>query len=371
MKHRFTRIAAFAAACVLLTGCRFNRESRSISLPIERPEPVQTEEPIRPSEYQPGIPIMPDGADDFSVPSSSSSSSTETSSSSRFRPNIPSNFKDLLTRSSSSATEPIVIAEPDRTSLLTDYTRKWAYNHLDPAQKTAYALLFESVDNGEYGYDFPDRLINKHLDVNDIKKVYWSFDYDNPQFLELGNGYGYAYSGSTIMSLKANGLRPDEGGDGYTGLYSEFERAVQNILNNALRENSGYDQLLYIHDWIVNNTEYRRNGPQYIFEADGAILHGIALCEGYSKSFMYLAQALGYNCVCVTGKGNGEDHMWNMVELNGRWYHVDVTWDDPVMSDGSSTLRHNYFLISDKTIRNDHYIETPFTIPKANFDYQR
>lgn len=371
MKHRFIRIAAFAAACVLLTGCSFYSQSPGIELPIERPEPVQTEERSRPSQYQPGIPIMPDDADNFSASVSSSSSSTESSSSSRFRPNIPSNFKDLLTRSSSSATEPIVISEPDRSSLLTDYTRKWAYNHLDSAQKAAYALLFESVENGQYGYDFPDRLINTHLDVNDIKKVYWSFDYDNPQFIELGNGFGYSYRGSTVESLKANGIRPDEDGDNYASLYSEFDRAVQNILSNALRERSGYDQLLYIHDWIVDNTEYRRNGPQYISEADGAILHGIALCEGYSKSFMYLAQALGYNCVCVCGKANGEDHMWNMVELDGRWYHVDVTWDDPVIFNGFSTLRHDYFLISDSTIRKDHYIETPFTIPKASVDYQR
>lgn len=371
MKHRFTLIAAFAAACVLLTGCSFYGESVGIELPIEHPEPVQTEEPSRPSQYQPGIPVTPDGAGEFPASTSSSVMPIESSSSSRFRPNIPSNFRDLITRSSSSVTDPIVIPAPDRTSLLSDYTRKWAYNHLDSAQRTAYALLFESVSNGEYGYDFPDRLINKHLDVNDIKKVYWAFDYDNAQFIELGDGYSYSYRGSTVESLKANGLRPDENSDNYAQLRSEFERAAQNILNNALRENSGYDQLLYIHDWIVNNTEYTRNGPSYISEADGAILHGIALCEGYSKSFMYLAQALGYNCVCVCGKANGEDHMWNMVELDGRWYHVDVTWDDPVMTNGGSALRHDYFLISDRTIRRDHYIETPFTIPKASVDYRR
>lgn len=371
MKHRFTRIAAIAAACALLNGCVFEHDSLGIELPVERPEPVQSQEQSRPSEYQPGVPVTPGGLDDFSSSTSSSITPIESSSTSRFRPNIPSNFRDLIFNSSTSVTDPIEIPQPDRTSLLTDYTKKWAYNQLDSAQKTAYALLFESVSNGEYGYEFPDRLINKHLDVNDIKKVYWAFDYDNAQFIELGNGYAYTYFGSTVESLKANGLRPDENGDNYAQLRSEFERAAQNVLNDALRENSGYDQLLFIHDWIVNNTEYRRNGPKYISEADGAIVNGIALCEGYSKSFMYLAQALGYNCVCVCGKANGEDHMWNMVELDGRWYHVDVTWDDPVMPDGSSALYHDYFLISDSTILKDHYIENPFAIPKARIDYQR
>lgn len=357
MKHKLIRIAVFAAACILLPGC-VNSESRSISLPIEHPEAVQTEDPTRPGNYQPGIPVTPVGGDGISTPTDTPNNPIVDTPTSQVTPNTPS-------------TPSLAVPEPDHSSLLTDYSRKWAYNHLNSAQKAAYAFLFESVKNKQYGYDFPEGLISKKLDVNDVKKVYWAFDYDNAQFIELGNGCGYTYTGSTVTALRASGIRPDENRDNYSRLYSEFDSTVQNILNNALRERSGYDQLLYIHDWIVNNTEYRRNGPQYISEADGPILHGIALCEGYSKAFMYLAQALGYDCVCVAGKANGEDHMWNMVELNGRWYHVDATWDDPVMSDGSSSLRHDYFLISDKSIRKDHYIETPFTIPKASFDYRR
>ena len=58
-----------------------------------------------------------------------------------------------------------------------------------------------------------------------------------------------------------------------------------------------------------------------------------------------------------------------MVKLNGQWYHVDVTWDDPVRSDGTQTLRDDYFLISDSEIREDHVISSPFTLPSAPSGY--
>lgn len=356
MKHKFARIAVLAvSACLLLSGC-IEDESRGIQLPVERPEPVQTEEPSQPSDYSPGIPVTPNGIEYYiSSSSSSSSSSTQTTP---VRP------------AQSSSTEPeVVIPEPDRTSLLTDYTRKWAYNHLDATQKMAYALLFNAVQNGEYGFEFPNRLIKSKFDKFDVEKVYWAFDYDNPQFIELGNSYQYSYQNMTVTSMKATEIRND--GNDKEQLYTDFTAATQNILNEALRQPDGYEQLLFIHDWIVNNTEYRRIGPEYISEADGAIVYGLALCEGYSKSFMYLAQALGYNCVCIVGRANGESHMWNMVELDGKWYHVDVTWDDPIMPGGGENLRHDYFLVSDKTIEKDHYIENPFTRPKAAVDYQR
>lgn len=364
MKHKFAEIpgvigiTAAVLICLLLSGCSLNErgESREIQLPIERPEPVQTEEPSRPSNYQPGIPVTPSGIEDY-ISSSSSSSSSSTQP-------IP------IRPPQSSSTEPeIVIPEPDRSSLLTDYTRKWGYNHLDSAQKTAYALLFNAVQDGEYGFEFPDRLIKMKLDKSDVKKIYWAFDYDNAQFIELGNSYQYSYQNTLVTAMEATDIRND--GNDKEQLYDSFTAAAQNVLNEALRQPEGYEQLLFIHDWIVNNTEYRRNGPDYISEADGAIVYGLALCEGYSKAFMYLAQALGYNCVCIVGRGNGESHMWNMVELDGKWYHVDVTWDDPTTSDGSNALRHDYFLVSDKTIDEDHYIENPFTRPKAKVDYQR
>ena len=61
--------------------------------------------------------------------------------------------------------------------------------------------------------------------------------------------------------------------------------------------------------------------------------------------------------------------MWNMVKVDGKWYHMDVTWDDPLTSDGRPMLRYDYFLISEAKIREDHTIDNDFKIPTAPSNY--
>ena len=145
--------------------------------------------------------------------------------------------------------------------------------------------------------------------------------------------------------------------------------AAQEIIDKALEYSDPYDRLMVLHDEIALRTEYLTSGGAHISEADGPLVYGEALCEGYSKAFMYLCQSIGIECVCIIG---GE-HMWNMVKVDGEWYHIDVTWDDPIVtgSSGGSNITHKYFLVSDKTVLLDHEIENFFTIPTAAKDYVR
>lgn len=204
--------------------------------------------------------------------------------------------------------------------------------------------------------------------MQDIETAFWAFDYDNPQFLELGSGCQFSYIGSG-GSTRYVCIYIEYGRKTSQVPKSDFESTAENVLANARAMSGDYEKLKYVHDWIVNNTVYIYADTHYESEADGPVVYGKAICEGYSKAFMYFAQSMGYECVCVRGAAGGVDHMWNMVKLNGQWYHVDVTWDDPVMSDGSQMLRHKYFLISDSTIRQDHIIDSPFALPSAPYSY--
>ena len=293
-----------------------------------------------------------------SVPKSSSSSVPKSSSSSQ-----PPISSSSTTRSDSEPIEQPIIIPSAGGSLLNDYTLKWAYNQLTEKQKQAYIRLYSSAYNVTEGCDISDL----GLTPKDIEVTYWAFDYDNPQFLELGSGCKYGYvewrGKTTYVEINIDyGRTPGEVPQ------SEFDRITKNVLANAQTMSSDYEKLKYVHDWIVNNTVYLYANTDYESEADGPIVYGKAICEGYSKAFMYFAQSMGFECVCVRGYAN-VDHMWNMVKLYGQWYHVDVTWDDPVMSDGSQMLRHSYFLLSDSEIRRDHSINSPFALPSAPYSY--
>lgn len=84
-------------------------------------------------------------------------------------------------------------------------------------------------------------------------------------------------------------------------------------------------------------------------------------------SFCYLAQLLGYDCICVTGDSDGV-HMWNAVKLNGKWYLLDLTWDD-VYGEQHGSLNYEYFLTNEKNMTG-HTADSNYPYPmisKTNY----
>lgn len=254
--------------------------------------------------------------------------------------------------------------EENSDSILDDHSKKWGYNQLSSLQKTVYEKLVEAAKSCSSRVDISDLKVK----ASDFDRVYWAFDYDNPQYLALGSGYSYYYYPSTgyMQSFTISYGRTQA----QVGvIQKKFDATAKSVVSEAKKQLTDYSQLKYVHDWIVNNTDYTLTGPAYKSEADGAVVYGKALCEGYSKAFMYMAQELGFECVCVVGKANGTAHMWNMVKLNGVWYHVDVTFDDPIVSGGGNMLSHEYFLLSTYDIGKTHSIDNPINIPSATRSY--
>lgn len=256
------------------------------------------------------------------------------------------------------ASLPVVTDEPqinEDLSILDDYTKKWGYSTLSAAQKKGYAKLFEAASTHAEKADLSDCGLVK----SDIEKMYWAFDYDNPQFFWMGNGYTYSfYSSGAVISLSITYGRTASQA---SAVQKEFDKAANEIILKAMKYSSTADRVKVIHDEIVNRTEYLVKGGVYISEADGPLVYGKALCEGYSKAFAYLCQKIGVECICVGGYGNSESHMWNMVKVDGKWYHMDVTWDDPI----GGKLRYNYYLLSEKDMMKDHTLDNHFAVPAA------
>ena len=117
------------------------------------------------------------------------------------------------------------------------------------------------------------------------------------------------------------------------------------------------EKVFYVHEWLVQNIAYDREHLSDNVQDDhnlrGALLEGIAVCDGYAKTYALTLRKLGITGVLVTSKDIG--HAWNMVELDGNWYQVDCTWDDPV--DGSDQLgycMHKHLLCTTEEMNTNH-----------------
>ncbi len=125
-----------------------------------------------------------------------------------------------------------------------------------------------------------------------------------------------------------------------------------------------YQKELLIHDYIIENCTYQDSSDSKAqYTAYGCLVQGEAVCEGYAESARLLFQAAGLDCYYVEGAGTSANHAWNCVQIDGQYYWVDLTWDDPVPEDGEEeTLDHSYFNLTDSQLNVDHswqYAEYP------------
>lgn len=135
-----------------------------------------------------------------------------------------------------------------------------------------------------------------------------------------------------------------------TDIYNTYKNAMQTVLNEISPEMTTVEKLLTIYDYLILHCEYdvvNHNAgtiPDESFSAYGALVKHKAVCQGYANSMAELMNYFGIeNCVVTS---NELRHAWNMVKIDGQWYHLDATWDDPI-DDVTGRCYHRHFLKSD------------------------
>ena len=144
----------------------------------------------------------------------------------------------------------------------------------------------------------------------------------------------------------------------------ELQKKANDIISSIIKPNmTDFEKELAIHDHIINNCKYDIENfeagtiPPESHSAYGALIEGTAVCEGYAKAMKLLMDRAGVDSLVVTGQSKTQLHAWNLVKIDGDYYHVDSTWDDPVSENRKQTLQHTYFNLNDEEISVDHYWE--------------
>ena len=139
----------------------------------------------------------------------------------------------------------------------------------------------------------------------------------------------------------------------YKSYTSEEIKAVEKKMNQVIQElgidlKDNTEIIKTYHDYIINNTKYdsvrsEENIENYKSDiAYGPLIQGFALCGGYSEAMALFLDH--YNI--PNFRINSKTHIWNAVYLDGKWVHLDLTWDDPITTSGKDVLRNTYFLIT-------------------------
>ncbi len=143
---------------------------------------------------------------------------------------------------------------------------------------------------------------------------------------------------------------------------SQAKQILSNIVTTGMND---HQKVKAIHDWVVRNVKYDETYTRYT--AYEALHDGTAVCQGYALLTYELLKEAGIQNLIVEGTAGGELHAWNLVNLDGTWYHLDTTWDDPVPDQGDG-VDTTYYLLTDAQMKKDH--NWTKTYPAANTTYQ-
>ena len=142
-------------------------------------------------------------------------------------------------------------------------------------------------------------------------------------------------------------------------LYSDLEiqqinSELDKLIELANTKETLWDKILVMHDSIVNSTQYdtvrasEGSSSHDSTRMTGLLFEHYSICGGYADTMAALLDRLGV----VNYKISSDNHVWNAVLLDGIWYHLDLTWDDPVTNTGRNVLDHTYFLIDNNKLND-------------------
>lgn len=226
-----------------------------------------------------------------------------------------------------------------------------SYDSLTENQKYCYDVIVDAMLNYEKFVEFP---LTQKITFDDLFAAYQCVYTDEVRLYYIDVLMEYITDSSTdyITYMKLSYTYSESK---HEKMQQELDKRADEILSKITPDMSDYDIVKYFHDTIISNCEYTLTGTN-VTSVYGALVEKKAQCQGYTRAFAYLCSLCGIETDMVLGIAS-EEHMWNMVKLDGDWYHIDLTWDDPDKADFPDSIRYDYFCLSTERMEELRTIE--------------
>ena len=226
------------------------------------------------------------------------------------------------------------------------------YKSLGKRDKAVYDALRQGFDA------LAPAIRVEKLEADALTDVYLRLKLDEPM-LWFVTGYTYRfYPQASHVELIPEYLFDK-------GRIREHRQAIDSRIQRLIRPLAGKSQAekeLAIHDFILENVRYDKLKKSYSHEIIGPLTQGVGVCEGIAKTVKVLCDAVGLECMVALShndpaRGIQYRHAWNVVKVDGKWHHVDATFDNSLQR---GVKRYDYLGLDDKRVFRDH---TPLVFP--------
>ena len=252
---------------------------------------------------------------------------------------------------------------------------RYAYSLLNNDEKTVYDTVLEAINA------FSTEISNLNASVTDAQ-VQIIVDYiqrDHPEIFWFQHGATYYFDTATHIVNRIE-LKYCMTQDEAQKRQEKIDAATKSFLTSVTDTMSDYEATLHIYENIIKLVDYDTIGlerqkrttvtaevPDDLRSIYGVFVNKKAVCAGYAKAMQYLLNLCGIECTYVTS----DTHAWNLIKLEGDYYHMDVTWGDgsDTKKDKAQTDTINYdcfcFTTAELARLESHTPESSFPLPEC------
>lgn len=221
------------------------------------------------------------------------------------------------------------------------------YNRLGKSGQAAYHAMLTGLRAIAPAFPVP------RLEPGQLSEIFLKLRLDHPEiFYAVRFTYRYYPQASSVEMVPEYLFEKSKIQEHQKAMAARIQKLTRPAMNLSEREKEQF-----VHDFICRNVRYDKLKKPYSHEIIGPLGQGVGVCEGIAKTVKALCDALGVWCMVALSEANPEQgvkyrHAWNIVKLDGVYYHLDATFDNTLGKAGP--IRYDYFNLNDEKLLRDH-----------------
>ena len=261
--------------------------------------------------------------------------------------------------------EEIGLSEAGIAGLLELQAGNYYFSKLDGNEKRLYVEIYQILEVQA------EEILLSTTDTEVLPRIYQAVINDHPEFFYLT---GYTYT----RFMRQDAVQYITFSGRYLYDASEVARR-QSMIDAAVDMKAGeligsndYETVKAVYEDLILSTDYSMDSPDNQ-NICSVFLDKKSVCNGYAKAAQYLLNYCGIPCIIVNGSASGGAHAWNIVEIDGAYYHMDVTWGDPSYystdneeKTGAPDVDYSYLCVTTAEIARNHSIDPMFAVPECS-----
>ncbi len=236
---------------------------------------------------------------------------------------------------------------------------RYAYESLYDEEKKIYDQMLDAVMNHEEEVTLSTSDGRRLEDIFNCVKA----DYGGLFWVESFRYTQYQRNGQTeVMSFAPNYIMTQKE---RASVQKKIDKQVKRYIK-GLSKATDYEKVRAIYRRLIQKVDYnlKSENNQNIISV---FIGKETVCQGYASAMQYLMDRLDIPCVIITGMAKGGPHAWNLLQLDGEWYYVDVTWGNSKYHDDEKNdvkyVEYDYLNITTEEMMQDHSPQVSFELP--------